>query len=322
MKSITVKNKNKTHKNRTHKFRKETPPFPIDIVYTWGGEKLSNNIRIAYNEELKYSLRSINDFAPWVNKIYILMNDAKKPPSWIKPDNDKIIIVDHLETFPSKKYLPNVNSNAIETTIVNIKGLSEHYIYFNDDFFLGRNAKYTDFFTRDGQIYLNYNLLKTQSTFLDNNKKSRKLKIKLPPNNGRMYEHIPIPCLKSINQQFNEEYCDYVDWIRKTKKRNKEGWSICKKYNLTSPCQQIHYPMAKFAYSKGKVVLSNENYRAYYVSTYGVHLKEKLENIEKLRPLFFCINDTETDKSRRAMLPNVMVAFFNKYFPKKALFEK
>ena len=327
MKSITVKNKNKTHKNKTHKnkphkFRKETPPFPIDIVYTWGGEKLSNNIRIAYNEELKYSLRSINDFAPWVNKIYILMNDKTNLPSWLKPDNDKIIIVDHLETFPSKKYLPNTNSNAIETTIVNIKGLSEHYIYFNDDFFLGRNTNYTDFFTRDGKIYLNYNLLKSQSALLDNNKKSRKLNIKFPPNNGRMYEHIPIPCLKSINQQFNEEYSDYVDWIRKTKKRNKEGWTVCKRYNLRSPCQQIHYPMAKFAYSKGKVVLNNENYRTYYASTYGIHLKEKLENIEKLKPLFFCVNDTETNKSRRAALPNIMLSFFDKYFPKKPAFEK
>ena len=114
----------------------ESPPFPIDVVYTWKGEEVTNDIRSSYNHELKYSLRSIDLYAPWVNKIYILTDYPKKYPSWIKNDNSKIIMVDTTETFPDQTYLPNSNSNAIESTISNIKQLSEHYIYFCDDIFL------------------------------------------------------------------------------------------------------------------------------------------------------------------------------------------
>ena len=66
----------KTNKKLNNKSRKRKhisePPFPIDVVYTWKGEKKSNNIRLGYNHELKYSLRSVDMYAPWVNKIYIL----------------------------------------------------------------------------------------------------------------------------------------------------------------------------------------------------------------------------------------------------------
>jgi len=45
------------------------PPFPIDVVYTWKGEEVTENVRTSYNHELKYSLRSIDLHAPWAKKI-------------------------------------------------------------------------------------------------------------------------------------------------------------------------------------------------------------------------------------------------------------
>lgn len=322
MNNKTRKNNKIRKKNKTIKsYKEDKPPFSIDVVYTWSGEKTPNHdIRLGYNYELKYSLRSVYYFAPWVNKIYILMNNPKKMPSWIKENNDKIIIVDHLDTFPSKKYLPNTNSNAIETTIPNINGLSEHFIYFNDDFFLGRKAKYTDFFTPDGKAIVHENTEKTKPTLYKTT--VSKLKFKFPPNNGKMYEHFPMPRIKSICAEFNEKYSDYIDWIRKTKKRKGEGFNICKKYDLTLPCQQIHYPVAKYMYLKKMAILSNDKYRSYYVNNSGEHVEEKLDNIKKLKPLFFCINDTETDIHMRKKLPKIMLDFFNDYYPRKPPFEK
>ena len=67
-----------------------TPPFKIDIVYTWAGENHNkNNERLSDNNELKYSLRSVMKYAPWVNKIYILMNPPKKKPSWFNKNYKK-----------------------------------------------------------------------------------------------------------------------------------------------------------------------------------------------------------------------------------------
>jgi hypothetical protein len=75
-------------------------------------------------------------------------------------------------------------------------------------------------------------------------------------------------------------------------------------------------------YLKKMAILSNDKYRSYYVNNSGEHVEEKLDNIKKLKPLFFCINDTETDMHRRKKLPKIMLEFFNDYYPRKPPFEK
>jgi len=300
----------------------EIPPFPIDVVYTWKGEEVTDNIRSSYNHELKYSLRSIDMYAPWVNKIYILTDHPKKYPSWIKTDTDKIIMVDTTETFPNPSYLPNSNSNAIETTITNIKGLSEHYIYFCDDIFLGNKTKYTDFFTPDGKAIVDKYTMETESILID--EKYNVLNIKYPPSICRMYKHIPIPQIKSLVIEFNEKYADYIHWIRITKNRNRRGFDICKSNGLNTPCQQIHYPICKYMYSKNKAVLmdyDNPNI-AIFIRNNHYNLYQSLNRVITYKPLFFCINDDQTDVSKRDAVRNIVLDFFAVYFVDKPSFEK
>ena len=300
------------------------PPFPIDIVYTWKGEKKSNNIRDSYNHELKYSLRSIDIYANWVNKIYILTDPPKKYPSWIKKDNNKIIMIDTSETFPSLKYLPNSNSNAIETTIINIKGLSEHYIYFCDDIFLGRKTSYTDFFTKDGKAIIDDKCIIDNIILKDKN--DNKLGINFPATVNQFYPHIPIPQLKSVVKEFFNEYPDFTEWIRKTYYRVTTGCDICKIYNLHCPCQQIHYPICKYMYSKNKAVLvnNNDNNKVIFIMNdrmYSFDGKCLLDNIITNKPLFYCINDDEKNPVKRIKVRRDMLNFFNSYYPDKPLFE-
>jgi hypothetical protein len=304
--------------------KKNNPPFPIDVVYTWKGEKFSNNIRDSYNNELKYSLRSVDLYAPWVNKIYILVDAPKKYPSWINKSNNKIVMVDTTETFPSSKYLPNSNSNAIETTITNIPNLSEHYIYFCDDIFIGRPCKYTEFFTNDGKALVDYNCILNNSVlkFKDINL----LNIQFPPTVNKYYKHIPIPQIKSVIKDFNMIYSDYIEWIRSTKKRIGTGYNICKDNKLNSPCQQIHYPICKYMYLQNKAILINndvENRKEFIMNNqlYNNGIESKLDILLKKKPLFFCINDDETDPIKRIRVKNDMLNFFMKYYPQKASFE-
>ena len=249
------------------------------------------------------------------------MNKSKQP-SWIKK-NSKIIIVDHSETFPSDKYLPNTNSNAIETTIANIKGLSNHYIYFNDDIFLGRKVKYTDFFTNDGKALIDDYTRYTRNIVKKTGE--QKLKFELPKSTDKLYKHIPISLIKNLVLDFNDIYSDYVNWIRMTKKRKDKGYDICEKNNLLSPCQQIHYPIAEFMYLHKKAkLIDNENTASVYVSSASDidEFSEKLDNIITRRPKFFCINDAESEPVKRKVIASLMLSFFNKYFPDKADFEK
>jgi len=82
---------------------------------------------------LRYWFRGVDKFAPWVNKIYFVTYGHL--PKWLNTDNPKLVIVKHEEFIPAE-YLPTFNSNAIEFFFHKIEGLSNRFVYFNDDMFL------------------------------------------------------------------------------------------------------------------------------------------------------------------------------------------
>ena len=92
---------------------------------------------------LQYWFRGVEKFAPYVHKIYFIT--WGHIPAWLNINNKKLIIIKHSDYMPSK-YLPSFNSNAIELNMHRIKGLSEKFVYFNDDVFLIRPTKPSDFF--------------------------------------------------------------------------------------------------------------------------------------------------------------------------------
>jgi hypothetical protein len=105
--------------------------------------------RFACHEELRYSLRSIERFAPWFNHIYIVTNG--QVPTWLC-SHPRITIVTH-EQILDPRHLPTFNSHVIGSALHRIPGLSEHYIYFNDDVLLLRPLAPTDAFTAGGIAY-------------------------------------------------------------------------------------------------------------------------------------------------------------------------
>lgn len=93
-----------------------------------------------------YWFRAVERYAPWVNKVYLVTNG--KFPDWIKKDNPKLVLVKHEDYMP-KEILPTFNSCAIELHFHRIKGLSEHFVYFNDDMIL--NGPVTpDYYFKEG----------------------------------------------------------------------------------------------------------------------------------------------------------------------------
>ena len=112
--------------------------------------------RFADNDELKYSLRSVDKYAPWIRKIFIVTNG--QIPSWINLDHPRIKIVTHEELFVNKSHLPTYSSPAIETHIHRIKGLSKKFIYMNDDVFFGDFVWPDDFYThaKGQKLYLTW----------------------------------------------------------------------------------------------------------------------------------------------------------------------
>ena len=142
--------------------------FPKDLEYLWVHDNdpiwkkkrdsfLAENInkstevagdaRWRNNDELKYSLRSVEKFAPCINHIYIITD--QQIPSWLNTKHPKISIVDHKDILP-KQALPIFNSQAIESCIHKIPNLSEHFILGNDDLLFVKPTTPNIFFNEKG----------------------------------------------------------------------------------------------------------------------------------------------------------------------------
>lgn len=107
---------------------------------------------------LKYVLRSIEKFTPWIRNVYLIT--ANQVPSWLETDHPKLIQVSHSDIFKDQSQLPSFNSSAIELNLHRIEGLSEQFLLFNDDTIIQKPLNKSYFFTGDypNDMYLVRNL--------------------------------------------------------------------------------------------------------------------------------------------------------------------
>lgn len=140
--------------------------FDIDIVIPWvdGSDPVWNADKDKYIQGvikndgngasryrdwglLKYWFRSIERNVSWINKIHFVTYGHV--PAWLNTSYNKINIVKHNDFIP-KDYLPTFNINPIELNLHRIKGLSDHFIYMNDDTFILKKIKRKFYFSSKG----------------------------------------------------------------------------------------------------------------------------------------------------------------------------
>jgi hypothetical protein len=140
---------------------------PIDAVYSWvdGSDPDAQMIlesfrhssidedstagrRFRDNGELKHSLRSLEQHAPWIRKVFIV--HAGGLPARLDTAHPNLQTVLHEEIFPDASVLPSFNSKAIELNLHRIPGLSRQFLYLNDDFFMARDTPLAWFLPSDG----------------------------------------------------------------------------------------------------------------------------------------------------------------------------
>ena len=141
----------------------------VDVVFTWANifdpvwldskntlqppnakysEDAKSESRFNYNNELEYSINSIHMNMPWIRNIYILSTGAA--PDFLQVTNSlKIKWIKHEEVIEAK-YLPTFNSHVIESHLHKIEGLSDYFIYMNDDVMINSPLEYDYFLDFNG----------------------------------------------------------------------------------------------------------------------------------------------------------------------------
>ncbi len=150
----------------------QTNDMNIDAVITWvNGDDLTWQHKIntyldtkidfskkaestRYNAigEVQIAIASIIKFAPFIKNIYVV-TDNQVPQDFdvlstkAQEQGVNLKIIDHTVIFKNyEEALPSFNSISIEIMLYRIPNLSEHFVVFNDDFFLMRATAPEDFF--------------------------------------------------------------------------------------------------------------------------------------------------------------------------------
>ena len=99
------------------------------------------------NGELLFLLRSINAHMPWFRRIHIVTNGQR--PAYVDLSSDTVRLVSHDRIFPSGAPTPSFNTFAIDSCVHEIEGLSEIFVRFSDDFFVGASVSKAEFLGSD-----------------------------------------------------------------------------------------------------------------------------------------------------------------------------
>lgn len=310
--------------------------FDIDLVYTWvdgndpewrakhaaytGVEDKKGDIdckgRYVDNDELKYSLRSIAMYAPWIRRIFIVTDN--QVPKWLNTENDKIRIVDHKEFIP-KEGLPCFNSTVIEHCMFRIPGLSEHFIYSNDDMFLNRPVTPSTFFTEDGLPIVR--MLRSPFRRMTIWLKDKLLRRPLSRFNKALRNSSRL-VYKAYGIYMSEKTHHNMDAFRRS-----EFEHVANKFKTEfEPMMRNHlrtnedYQRIIYSYVP---IIENRARREYVGKDTSfmlrIHRHDSYRRLEKYNPIFFCLNDSQyaSDNDRE-----IVHKFLASRFPVKSEFEK
>ncbi len=309
---------------------------PIDVVYTWvdGEDPAWNAQRLAAlgvpeaqraqaaathtarfrsHDELRYSLRSLEMFAPWVRRVHIVT--AGQVPCWLDTDHPRLRLVDHREIFTDPDVLPVFNSHAIESQLHHIPGLAEQYLYLNDDVFFGRPVDPSLFFHGNGlaKFFMSSALMDAHGHQPDDAPVTSAAK-----NNreviadvfGRrvthLFQHTPHPQLRSVLQHMEDTHPELFARVAASTFRHPDDLSISSALH--------HY----YAYGLGRAVPGRLAYL--YLDLAHPRAAARLRELLERREFdVFCLNDSPAvgEEGRGELLRD----FLERYYPLASSFE-
>jgi hypothetical protein len=315
--------------------------FPIDVVYTWvdGNDRVWNEKRQARalevghrlhkvansqtryinRDELCYSLRSLYYYAPWVRRIFLVTDD--QVPAWYDPGSSTLKIVSHRELFPDSHSLPTFNSHAIESVLHRIPGLSEQFIYMNDDVFFSSVVHPESFFEVSG-IARTF-LSRAMIPFCNENRSDIASEWGAINANELLYnacgaimpyktKHTPIPLRRMLLESLESRFPHHFERLRHSPFRTRKD---------LAPTSTLH---AYFGMTEGMVVRGDIAYR--YLNLARPDLEQALEAVAyNRRAMVYCLNDTEIenhDEFDWNHQEKIVTDFLKMMYPYQATWEK
>jgi hypothetical protein len=309
---------------------------PVDIVFSWVdgsssefqrqraaqmagyvvGEGDDGPARYRQVDELRYALRSVHMHAPWVRRIFIATDSPA--PAWLL-DHPKVTIVRSEEFFADTDVLPIHNSHAVEAQLHRIDGLSEHFLYSNDDMFFARRVEPELFFTPAGitkfvecEVRIGAGAPSPERSGHDNALRINRdlLRERFGRTIVRDLEHCATPLRRSILTEMEQTFAE--DFARTASSRFRSATDI----SVTN-CL-YHY----YALLTGRAVVTRRP-RIRYVQTTMARSLRRMEALADRRDVdMFCLNDGGIAEIPEDVRVNALHATLERMFPVRAPWER
>ncbi len=310
--------------------------FPVDVVITWVDghdpawnqarldrlaglsgtattRESSGQARFVSRDELRYAFRSIHLFAPWVRKIHLVT--AGQVPKWLDQSHPQVAVVDHSAILPPNA-LPTFNSHAIESALHNLPDLAEHFVYVNDDFFLGRPLGPEAFFSPAGLAAVWFS---PNTVGLDETPDAAPY-LKAAWNNRRLLQdtfgavvtdnlaHAPYPHRRSVLEEIERRFPSQVAATARSPFRSDTDLSM-----LSSFAQ--HYGLLT------GTAYVDQSERA-YINISNSDLEWQLKKALQRQQDFVCLADHHDHALDQERLDRTLTEFMATYFPVAAPWER
>lgn len=312
---------------------------PIDAVYTWvdGSDPewihrknsaleacdsssvnatALSQARFRHHDELRYSLRSLQMYAPWIRHVYIVTDS--QVPAWLETQSPRVSVVDHRDIFRDQSALPVFNSHAIESQLHHIEGLSDRYLYLNDDVFFGRPTTAEQFFGPGGvtKFFPSTSTLDLEEPsaqdlpIVSAGKNNRGLMHRLYGRRiTRRMKHTPHPQNREILQRFEDEHPEVFASVVASTFRHPSDVSL--------PAALYPY----LALMQGKAHEGRVSYDFFDLGDEQV--EARLAKLLLKRDLdVFCINETESSQQSIEMVDAALGATLEQLFPVQSPIER
>jgi hypothetical protein len=240
---------------------------------------------------------------------------AGQRPSWLR-DHANLHLVDHRDILEADA-LPTFNSLAIETGLHHIDGLSEQFLYMNDDVFVGKPLEARKFFHANGASSFFLRLgagLDPAPPDPDDppvtagNKNVRALiEREFGRRIGVLTRHSPHALRRSVLSELEQRFSDEVRRTRLSPFRASD--------NVTLVTTLHHY----YAYYTGRAIRGRLRHVGITLGREGIDAK--VDRLDRLKPDSFSINDSVVlAESRQASL-DIVGPFLRRAFPEPSAFE-
>lgn len=307
-----------------------------DAVYTWvddswpgykallqrhasGRHDLNPNRTRDNLHILKYSLRSLDAFAPWIRRVF-LVTCRPQVPDWL---NRQAVCVVHHDEFMPPGHLPTFNSFAIVSNLHRVRGVSRRFVYIEDDRLFGRPIAPADFFDAGGRVRVYEALRRTPSAARQHARGASPWNLALAYSNALLDERfgrrsrgqtkfapLAVDC---------ESWQDMIDTWRDAFARTSAS-----RFRAAGNVAPEHlYPHFLLATGRATVVSRGTQLRhAWYQPINNVSWLQRagFARLAVLRPRFACLNDNFGRRPNPAVVRQVQGAL-DRWFPRPSRFE-